>query len=378
MHIDLNIEDQREDLDIHKFAHILDNNNQGYKFFWLHAIMHYISKGKISVTFDELINDMIAEAWYTVTTYHLWLGPRFHENESSNNIEQAIFALNHVCALPFDATKEMIIEAIHEHEDDVSIYKKNIAINVPYRTLSPFLKVDAKDWYYTDKMIQNISEANQRISLPYMINKGNDNVHNTIEVNPNWAMFIKAEYPIIQNWILYSEVQFLQQRNPGVPGIIQKLEPERERKLDDVKKLWQAVLQKKDIIDVYSDRFVNQEKYDIDHFVPWSFVASDELWNLNPAISSENRSKNNHLPAWDKYSKRFIDQQYDLYTLMNVDENIYQLFRKCKKNNLHNKWAVEMLYIPDHDYDTFANILEKNLKVEYDAAYDQGFDIWTK
>jgi hypothetical protein len=35
-----------------------------------------------------------------------------------------------------------------------------------------------------------------------------------------------------------------------------------------------------------------------------------------------------------------------------------------------------MLYIPDHNYDQFASILEKNLKAEYDAAYDQGFGVW--
>ncbi|MDY5576621.1 MAG: HNH endonuclease domain-containing protein [Lachnospiraceae bacterium] len=33
----------------------------------------------------------------------------------------------------------------------------------------------------------------------------------------------------------------------------------------------------------------------IDHFVPWSYVAHDEMWNLNPTTKSINSSKRNNL-----------------------------------------------------------------------------------
>ena len=33
---------------------------------------------------------------------------------------------------------------------------------------------------------------------------------------------------------------------------------------------------------------VSKKQYDVDHFVPWSFVMNDELWNLMPMNFSEN------------------------------------------------------------------------------------------
>jgi hypothetical protein len=376
MHTELNLKCDYEDLDIQKFSRILDNNAQGYKFFWLQAILQVIMEGKYEASFEDLIDRMLAEAWYTVSTYHLWLGPRYHEDQTSNCIEQAVNALNQVCSLPYDADQADIIAALHAHDDAVKEYKNKLTINVPYRLLSPFVEEYACDWYKPDRMIALFNEVNQKAVLPYTIRPMETRLHSIVQLNMNWALFLKGQYPIVHDWLLYNEVLFLQQRNPGVPGIIQKLEPERKRKLDDVKALWKAVLQNKEIMDIYTDVPVNQERYDIDHFIPWSFVASDELWNLNPADKSSNTSKNNRLPDWSHFSKKFIDQQYALYTQIFQNDQIHQLFHKCRKDNLHNKWAAEMLYIPDHNYDQFASILEKNLKAEYDAAYDQGFGVW--
>lgn len=376
MHTELNLKCDYEDLDIQKFSRILDNNAQGYKFFWLQAILQVIMEGRYEASFEDLIDRMLAEAWYTVSTYHLWLGPRFNEEQTSNCIEQAVNALNQVCSLPYDADQADIIAALHAHDDAVKEYKNKLTINVPYRLLSPFVEEYACDWYKPDQMIDLFNKVNQKVVLPYTIRPMETRLHSIVQLNMNWALFLKGQYPIVNDWLLYNEVMFLQQRNPGVPGIIQKLEPERKRKLNDVKALWKAVIQNKEIMDIYTDVPVNQERYDIDHFIPWSFVASDELWNLYPADKSSNTSKNNRLPDWSRFSKKFIDQQYALYTQIFQNDQIHQLFHKCRKDNLHNKWAAEMLYIPDHNYDQFASILEKNLKAEYDAAYDQGFGIW--
>lgn len=128
--------------------------------------------------------------------------------------------------------------------------------------------------------------------------------------------------------------------------------------------------------DIYTDQLINQEHYDIDHFVPWSFVASDELWNLIPAEKSLNCSKSNKLPNWDEYSDKFADKQYLLYQQIFTFPDIKHEFTKCYKDNLNNQWAVEQLYIPNHSYQEFHGILMENLKPIYDAAKDQGFEVW--
>ena len=102
----------------------------------------------------------------------------------------------------------------------------------------------------------------------------------------------------ILGWIQYEKVKWLQNNNPEVPGLVYKLTPteEKVRKLKKVRDLWQDIMEVQEIKDVFTGQPVKKKKYDIDHFIPWSFVMNDELWNLMPMDASLNSSKSNRLP----------------------------------------------------------------------------------
>jgi Uncharacterized protein conserved in bacteria len=364
-------------LDLQSFSHVLDNNDQGYKFFWFQAVLQLMTEQKRIISFEEIIDNMLANAWYMVTTYHLWLGPRRCSIEAMNKIELAVDKLNQVCSLPADASRQQIIDAIHDNDSILKEEKMILTKNVPYRFLSPFLDAHASPvWNNQAKMMELYNTLNQVKVLPYTFVQADTPLHHAIHVNADWAVYLISQYTIIHDWIIYNEVRFLQSRNPGVPGIAQKLNPVGVRKLENVKKLWKVVLTNTSVPDIYTDQLINQEHYDIDHFVPWSFVASDELWNLIPAEKSLNCSKSNKLPNWDEYSDKFADKQYLLYQQIFTFPDIKHEFTKCYKDNLNNQWAVEQLYIPNHSYQEFHSILMENLKPIYDAAKDQGFEVW--
>lgn len=65
-----------EELNIENFSRLFDNTSECYKFFWFKAIVGKVVEGKQEITYEELADEMIAEAWYMVTEYHLNLGPR--------------------------------------------------------------------------------------------------------------------------------------------------------------------------------------------------------------------------------------------------------------------------------------------------------------
>ena len=44
-----------------------------YKFYWLEAIVNLISEGITETTFDAIIDEMIANAWYSVLEFHIHL-----------------------------------------------------------------------------------------------------------------------------------------------------------------------------------------------------------------------------------------------------------------------------------------------------------------
>ena len=58
---------------------------------------------------------------------------------------------------------------------------------------------------------------------------------------------------------------------------------------------------------LYTDRLLVPGHYDLDHFIPWSFVSHDLLWNLMPADSSINSSKSNKLPDLNLYLPRLAE-----------------------------------------------------------------------
>lgn len=125
----------------------------------------------------------------------------------------------------------------------------------------------------------------------------------------------------ILGWIQYEKVRWLQNNNPEVPGLVYKLAPldDKMRKLGHVRKLWEGILDFTSIIDVFKDEPIKKSAYDVDHFIPWSFVMNDELCNLMPMDSSLNSVKSNRLPQFLK----FIQDDNVYYKYYNV---VYILF----------------------------------------------------
>ena len=130
--------------------------------------------------------------------------------------------------------------------------------------------------------------------------------------------------------------------------------------------------------DVFTGKPVNTKQYDIDHFIPWSFVMNDELWNLMPMDSSLNSSKNNRLPKWKPFFEIFAGNQFILYEKIYEMPELHKLFEACYRDNLHSIWAVRELYTFGKNRQEFCHILEKNMQPVYDSARRQGYEIWNR
>lgn len=57
-------------------------------------------------------------------------------------------------------------------------------------------------------------------------------------------------------------------------SLIYKLAPmdEEMRKLANVRKLRQSIMEVQEVRDVFTGQPVREKQYDVDHFIPWSFV----------------------------------------------------------------------------------------------------------
>ncbi len=150
------------------------------------------------------------------------------------------------------------------------------------------------------------------------------------------------------------------------------------RKLKKVHELWDAVIDIHPVRDIFRDEWIDKNSYDVDHFIPWSFVMNDELWNLMPMDSSLNSSKSNKLPKWNPFFQKFAENQFLMYDLI-FDERYPQIrskYEACFRDNLHSIWAYQELYRKGNSKEEFYHVLEKNMQPVYDSARRQGYQVW--
>lgn len=367
-------------LNIEGFIHMLDDPTECYKFYWLDSIMWLIAENEQEITFDKVISGMIADAWYSVTEYHLRMGTKDGMGNSVNSIERAVNKLDSLRHLGHMADRVTILSVISEQDSLLHDEKYQISKNVPYRLLSSFLKgIGGNDplWNQKTRLIAYLELINKDSCIPYTIGSERG-LNKRIIIDARWRRFLIDNMVAIRGWIQMKKIKYLQDRNPDVPGIIYKLEPENEkqRKLQNVRKLWSAVMDVSAVRDIYSGELLTKKGYEIDHFVPWSYIANDEIWNLMPVDASLNSSKRDKLPDWNKYFRGFAQNQFVLNETVYRCPEIRKIFGCCRRDNLNALWSVEELYLKGIEEERFIRVLGNRLRPIYDAARTQGYSVW--
>ena len=367
-------------LDIEGFSLMMKDPSYCYKFYWLEAIVQLISQDVKSTTFNDIIDEMICNAWYTVLEFHVHLSGMM-EGEVRDGLERAVLLLSQLSDLPANASKVEIKNEIRKYDNELKVYKDQLTKNVPYRALAGFFdNANAIiNWNRINALIDYAEVLNKTRPLPYSLGHS-AGLKREVHFNENWIRLINDNMVSILGWIQFEKVKWLQNNNPEVPSLVYKLAPmdEKMRKLKYVRDLWACILQEKQIIDVFKNEPIVQGNYEIDHFIPWSFVMNDELWNLMPMDSSLNSAKNNRLPKWDDYFPAFARNQFILYRMIHDVSKpvIRQRYEKCFKDNLHSIWANQELYRKGNTETEFYNILQKNMQPVYDSARRQGYQVW--
>ena len=367
-------------LDIASFSQMLKDPSYCYKFYWLEGIVRLITAGVTDTTFDEIIDEMICSAWYSVREFHIHLSGLGADGSVRDGLERAILRLSELSNLAANASAVEIKNEIRAHAAELKQAKEQLTNMVPYRALAGFFKNAGQvaNWDSVRRLTAYIEAFDQQYArLPYTLGTSSK-LAKEVHFNRDWVQMIQDNAVSILGWIQYEKVRWLQNNNPEVPGLVYKLAPmdEKARKLTKVRKLWDSILEIQSIRDIFTGEEVQLKQYDIDHFIPWSFVMNDELWNLMPMDSSLNSVKSNRLLEWDRFFGPFCENQFILYELIQEKPGIHKLYESCWRDNLHSIWAGQELYRSGNSKEEFSTILQKNMQPVYDAARRQGYEVW--
>jgi hypothetical protein len=356
--------------DLNSFSRILEENlSSSYKIFWFFGIYEEIIKENKYISFRKLVCRMIVGAWYPVTQYKLSLGIQ-------DRLYDLVILIHEKYNIPCDMNKNKLLEVI-ENIDDVEVEKKIKTLHdyVPYRLLTPFFTKElasTKDIFKKNdnkrnKFIAGLTKEDARAI--YKIDVDNK----IIEINDSWYKYIRDNQTIICGWMHYSLVCYLQKRNPNVPAIPFKITAPGKRDLSKATKLWKDINRDKTVSDIYTGKELTEENFSnygnlsIDHFITWSFVLHDKLWNLAPTFKNVNSQKSNKLPDLSLYIDKFCEIQYKSFDIMQKNPKRYKRYSEGYLSidiAANNQMKIEK--------DEFSKSLKANIEPLYQIATIKG------
>lgn len=344
---------QNINLPISSLARIFDNTTATYKFYWFVVIMDIVVKEhKTRISFWEIIAGMIAESWYPIHYFKLSFGKFDSLFVKSLEIQKEY-------QISVESDKEKIKKQLLDNLKDTKKFLKIFSKNVPYRFLSPWIK------YTYDEEVIAKSQQYENNALYAIYN-------DEIIVNDIWVEYLTKHYKILRDFAFWNLTEFLQKRNPNVPNVPSKLiKPIQRDSLTRQRKYWDSYIEIVGEINcIYTGKSIVANEYDLDHFVPWSFVSHNLLWNLVPSDSSVNSSKSNNLPPLNRFLQPFATlHQNALKTLYEKDIN----------NKIFEDYLIIYDSIPDLinlSKSDFFNVFMRTFSPMVQIAENMGFKKW--
>lgn len=211
-----------ETLNIACLGSIFDNTSECYKFFWFQAILEKVKEGIQEISYEDIVDEMICSAWYMVNAYHLNLGP-------ADTLEKLIVNLQKKYPhLSYAINKRDLLALLHKSEDtELLQQKRQLTRYVPYRLQVPFVsEIHEKDLPRSER--KQIEFFNNQPRALYYYGELNG-LSTEIRIHDDWFLYFQKNYEIISGWMELKLIQYLQKRNPNVPGISEIISSARKK-----------------------------------------------------------------------------------------------------------------------------------------------------
>ena len=350
---------QSDILSTSRLGKIFSNTVVTYKYFWFVSIMQIHAKEDCRrIDVWDIVVRMVANAWYPVHYFRLSFG-------KSDSLFDIVMELQQNLNIPIDANADTIIDILSERKEERPIKKllNILTQHVPYRFLRPWIDTsDNKEMVIRSQSLEN--------NCLYSLHKEETEFY--IMINPAWSQYLHIHYNILMDFAYWNLTLFLQTRNPNVPAIPSKLiRPEVRSSLNVQHKYWDTAMSIGGPIKcIYTGKTLYPGDYDLDHFIPWSFVSHDLLWNLIPSDGSVNSSKSNKIPDVSIYLPKLAMLHHKSLQIMiahGVETKVMEDYLSLGHTSRE---------LADMDNDHFRELYERTFTPLSQIALNMGFETW--
>ncbi len=307
-------------VDVSALSRLFKKTTNSYKYLFFMSLLDILKRRQFDVlspiSFKEIIIEMLANAWYPHTYFKLSFGL---QDKISDKLDSLNIDISDTKIIFQDTDKRYLRRTIIEKPiDDIIL---DLRRYVPFLLIRPFFEQELKSAKVgrnkrsnpgdDEQEIINLAEALFNVKKPlYRFDTNLYKDCSSINLHPEWVSYIENNYSIVRAWACWEWLKYMQERNPNVPAVANKLFPPQERgSLNNHKSYWKLILKQTNLQCIYSKETLPPHGFSLDHYLPWSFVAHDQPWNLIPTFPEVNSSKSNYLPD-ENYFDEFVNLQH--------------------------------------------------------------------
>lgn len=175
---------------------------------------------------------------------------------------------------------------------------------------------------YNNIYLHNHEKADKKYKIP-------SNDKKFILLQKNSILYLKNNYELLHKALILEWAKFLEKTN-FTPKLISKIEHLGETKRNSLNKYKSILLEiDNDKKCFYCDCNLKENDIHVDHFIPWSYVYDDELWNLVLSCSKCNLKKSDYLASENSLIK--IQARNQKFNLVQINKDITEYYYNCKK-----------------------------------------------
>lgn len=295
------------------------NNENTYKLAWGRAILELVveknTPGEMLIHFEQIAHKMLKYYWNQIFFFNLKQSPQKKPiivQETEKCIELVNSKRDNNAPIWFDKAEHIL------QKEDVFYQKeiRKIATTLGYDVSWRFLKANNQEYnlYLLDKKAKTVYLSQHDVSD-------------------------LKEYAFVLSQLLnYRWAQLLEKFNnsPRIALKVKGISDEKIRRhsLKKYKDILISQMENGQVKDFYTGYVLNVDDISVDHVIPWSYMYSDDLWNLVLTSKSMNSSKSNSIPS-----------EAVIHRLEDRNLKLIETFDKRSQNYLDLKIAIEQNYV---------------------------------
>lgn len=285
-----------------------------YKYGLLKAIIDnlYNTDEKLKLTFDQVFSKFAEIYWNLILKYRLK-----QQAKKETYLEQILHLAVAKYGLPEGiAFENLPIEIMVEIVHDVKQKCKTYVVGALFS--------DTKELFYS------FSKEEE-----------------WIQINPLMYEFLCKHKVVIEKLNYYEWARFLERinKNDGVDHLLNKIDESAKR--NNLSYYRDILFEEFGNICFYCGKKVTKGYVEVDHFIPWSFVKDDNLWNFVLACPDCNNKKRDKLAA-EKYLKDLVIRNTSLVIETHQEMKNYQANRLLNIYNWAKRNGYDKIWTPSY------------------------------